>query len=311
MLPGRASQARNRRSNWLTVLTATILSLLVLCVVMPFIIWQYSSLPQSPAAATERQALTPLQQLQQQRSSQSLQESSSLGSDSPSDAMESQQLQPRVSTAVLVTADQVSAAQKYLHSIQHPTKRQAVPASRYIIEPEPYDMRQQHKQVGKELGCCTRGALRGSQFLSITRGRQGSPGVTALLCTGVCVLWPLHHIYVGVPASAHYSLCCTPCCRSQVKSFLGTAAFASQQAARKANGGRGIIINAGGPHLLSSAIVTIKVIQAVTYVRLCDCVLLAGQYIDACNSYCAEAPVCSTCNARHRALWQYMLHTRC
>jgi hypothetical protein len=47
----------------------------------------------------------------------------------------------------------------------------------------------------------------------------------------------------------------------QVKAFLGTVAFASQQAARKANGGRGIIINAGGPHLLSSAIVTIKVMH--------------------------------------------------
>jgi hypothetical protein len=153
MLPGRASQARNSRSKWLTVLKATILSLLALCVAMPFIIWQYSTLPESPAA-TAGQALTPLQQLQQQRSSQQAQNPASSGPNSPGDGTKAQQSQQTTSPAVLATADQVSAAQKYLHSIQHPTKRQAVPASRYIMEPEPYDMRQQHKQVGEEPCCC-------------------------------------------------------------------------------------------------------------------------------------------------------------
>jgi hypothetical protein len=71
----------------------------------------------------------------------------------------------------------------------------------------------------------------------------------------------------------------------QVKAFLDTAAFVSQQAARKAHGGRGIIINAGGPHLLSSAIVTIKVItHSIDKLHVCsvylvsEYVLLAGRY---------------------------------
>jgi hypothetical protein len=45
----------------------------------------------------------------------------------------------------------------------------------------------------------------------------------------------------------------------QVKVYLKSGDFAAQQAARKARGGRGIIINAGGPRLLSSAMVAIKV----------------------------------------------------
>jgi uncharacterized iron-regulated membrane protein len=154
MLPARSAQARNRRSNWLPTVTATILSLLVLFVVMPFILWQYSSLPQSPAAATERQALTPLQQLQQQRSTQNQHDPVLAGADSPGNVTEAQRPQAPVSTTVLATADQLTAAQKYLHSVQHPTKRQSVPASRYVIEPEPYDMRQQHKQVREERLSC-------------------------------------------------------------------------------------------------------------------------------------------------------------
>lgn len=49
------------------------------------------------------------------------------------------------------------------------------------------------------------------------------------------------------------------CIKLQVKAYVSSAEFAAQQAERKARGGRGIIINAGGPHLLSSALVAIKV----------------------------------------------------
>lgn len=45
----------------------------------------------------------------------------------------------------------------------------------------------------------------------------------------------------------------------QVEAYLNSAKFAAKQAARKASGGRGIIINAGGPQLISSTIVTLKV----------------------------------------------------
>jgi hypothetical protein len=45
----------------------------------------------------------------------------------------------------------------------------------------------------------------------------------------------------------------------QVSAYLASRAFAEKQAARKTSGTRGIIINAGGPDLLASAIVTLKV----------------------------------------------------
>jgi hypothetical protein len=50
----------------------------------------------------------------------------------------------------------------------------------------------------------------------------------------------------------------------QVETFLQSSTFAAKQAARRQQGGRGIVINAGGPHLLSTAIVTIKVGMFVT-----------------------------------------------
>lgn len=45
----------------------------------------------------------------------------------------------------------------------------------------------------------------------------------------------------------------------QVEAYLNSAEFAAKQAARRARGGRGIIINSGGPQLISSTIVTLKV----------------------------------------------------
>lgn len=46
---------------------------------------------------------------------------------------------------------------------------------------------------------------------------------------------------------------------TQVKAYLASPEFAAKKAARAASGARGIIINAGGPALVSSAIVTLKV----------------------------------------------------
>lgn len=56
-----------------------------------------------------------------------------------------------------------------------------------------------------------------------------------------------------------FHLDCMTHLATKVKAYLNSGAFAAQQAARKARGGRGIIINAGGPQLLSSALVAIQV----------------------------------------------------
>jgi hypothetical protein len=45
----------------------------------------------------------------------------------------------------------------------------------------------------------------------------------------------------------------------QVSEYLASPAFAAKQAARRAKGERGVIINAGGAHLVTSAAVALKV----------------------------------------------------
>eukprot|EP00882_Tetradesmus_deserticola_P033742 GHRQ01038567.1.p1 GENE.GHRQ01038567.1~~GHRQ01038567.1.p1 ORF type:complete len:162 (+),score=51.89 GHRQ01038567.1:511-996(+) len=47
----------------------------------------------------------------------------------------------------------------------------------------------------------------------------------------------------------------------QVAAYLSSAGFRAKVAARKARGQRGIIINAGSPNLISSTIVTLKVLR--------------------------------------------------
>jgi hypothetical protein len=58
---------------------------------------------------------------------------------------------------------------------------------------------------------------------------------------------------------------CSSCfLQAQVSAYLASPQFKARVAARKARGQRGIIINAGGPNLISSTIVTLKVTQVTT-----------------------------------------------
>lgn len=141
MLPRRGPHAPNRRSRPRSWISSFMYVLAGLCLGAPFVYWQY----RSPLLSVVQQQskLTPLQQMQQQKGAQ-LQASSkpSGGSPYPSD-----QQTKSLDADGFATAQQVAAAQKYLDSIQHPKPRPAVPASKYVIDPEPFEMKQQHKKV--------------------------------------------------------------------------------------------------------------------------------------------------------------------
>lgn len=139
MLPRRAAQTSRPYIPRLSTLSTSILVLLALCVALPFVLYtQHSSLnrlsQQQPPPAT------PLQRLQQQRA---------LGSQQldPTDSSLESSRHELSNSAALATAEHVAAASRYLHSIQHPKQRPAVPASKYVLDPEPFEMRQQHKKV--------------------------------------------------------------------------------------------------------------------------------------------------------------------
>eukprot|EP00878_Enallax_costatus_P008903 GHUV01009307.1.p1 GENE.GHUV01009307.1~~GHUV01009307.1.p1 ORF type:complete len:671 (+),score=115.05 GHUV01009307.1:370-2382(+) len=92
-----------------------------------------------------------------------------------------------------VPPQHIANAAKYRReAVLNPRKRLAVAPAKYVIEPEPHDMRAQHKKV---LG------------------------------------------------------------------YIASPAFKAKVAARKAGGKRGIIINAGGPNLITSTTVTLKVLR--------------------------------------------------
>lgn len=146
MLPRRAAQTNRPCFPRLSTLSTSILVLLALCVSLPFVLythhssWDRFSQRQQPPA-------TPLQRLQQQRISGFQQLDPT--------ATSSKSLRNEVSSsAAFATADQVAAASGYLHRIQHPKQRPAVPASKYVLDPEPFDMRQQHKKVRDGEVCC-------------------------------------------------------------------------------------------------------------------------------------------------------------
>uniref|UniRef100_A0A383VV11 Mannosyltransferase putative-domain-containing protein n=1 Tax=Tetradesmus obliquus TaxID=3088 RepID=A0A383VV11_TETOB len=97
--------------------------------------------------------------------------------------------------ALWPSTQQIAAAAQYFkEEVAGAKQRPAVPAKKYVIPPEPFDMRRQHKQVS---------------------------------------------------------------------AYLASPEFKAKVAARKARGQRGIIINAGGPNLISSTIVTLKVLREV------------------------------------------------
>lgn len=144
MLPRRAPQQHSRHSSRRGWCSFFALASLALCVAMPFLWWQYSNV----GATLQTPRATPLQRLQQQRAldgSQQSQEYSATLS-----IRQQYSREPAVPGGdVSVTPEQVAAAQRYLQTtVQHPQPHAAVPASRYVIDPEPYDMRLQHKKVG-------------------------------------------------------------------------------------------------------------------------------------------------------------------
>jgi hypothetical protein len=114
-----------------------------LCLAAPYIYWQY----RSPLLSVQQQQskLTPLQRMQQQKAPNPHQNSELF--DRTPQSTEQQQQPKSVDADGLTTAQQVAAAQKYVDSIQHPKPRPAIPASKYVIDPEPFEMRHQHKQV--------------------------------------------------------------------------------------------------------------------------------------------------------------------
>jgi hypothetical protein len=112
-----------------------------LCLAAPFIYWQY----RSPLLSQQQSELTPLQRMQQQNVFNPRQDSETF--DSTSQSTEQLQEQKALDADGFTAAQQVAAAQKYMDSIQHPKPRAAIPASQYVIKPEPFDMRQQHKRV--------------------------------------------------------------------------------------------------------------------------------------------------------------------
>jgi len=144
MLPRRAPQQHSRHSSrrgWCSIFA---LVSLALCVAMPFLWWQYSDV----GATLQTPRATPLQRLQQQRAVGGSQQSQD-----HSATLSTRQQYSRGPAALgrgdSVTSEQVAAAQRYLQTtVQQPQPRLAVPASRYVIKPEPYDMRLQHKKVG-------------------------------------------------------------------------------------------------------------------------------------------------------------------
>jgi hypothetical protein len=138
MLLRRAAQTSRPYIPRISTLSTSILVLLALCVALPFVLYtQHSSL--NRLSQQRQPPATPLQRLQQQRAS------------------EAQQLDPSTPSrhdlskpSALATAEQIAAASRYLHSIQHPKQRPAVPAVKYVLDPEPFEMRQRHRKVRDE-----------------------------------------------------------------------------------------------------------------------------------------------------------------
>ena len=114
---------------------------------MPFVYWQYNNLAPLLLPSKAPDALTPLQQLQQQKGGAAKQMEPYATTAAQSQQHSKLPADP-ADDGLLATAGQIAAAQNYLqNTVLHPKRRPAVPARQYVIAPEPYDMRQQHSKV--------------------------------------------------------------------------------------------------------------------------------------------------------------------
>lgn len=105
---------------------------------------------------------------------------------------------------------------------------------------------------------CTRPTCMASVCCFLT----GQQSVTAVEILAAATLGG--HRETAMPLSAAHIRVCTKLlifcfCIPQVSAYLLSPDFRAKVAARRAAGRRGIIINAGGPHLVASTIVTLKV----------------------------------------------------
>jgi hypothetical protein len=145
---GRRSQRRSWVSSWPYLLP-------VLCLALPFIYWQTSMLllPTPGAGLAE---LTPLQRLQQQKAKGSLEEQLSGSSRSISSVPDTKAAQEEAPAPAgpppPTTVAEITAAQAYLDSIQYPKPRPGVKAWKYVIDPEPWEMRRQRLKVRLHVG---------------------------------------------------------------------------------------------------------------------------------------------------------------
>lgn len=140
--PQHTSRRRTHYRQWCSL--SVLLLLLAFSVAMPFVFWQYHTLKQAASPGT---TTTPLQRLQQQKAGLGqLQGQSDLEDTRPAQGQQHSLIDDGGQQPV--TAEQIAAAQAYLSdTVLHPKRRPTVPASHYVISPEPYDMRQQHTKV--------------------------------------------------------------------------------------------------------------------------------------------------------------------
>lgn len=139
LLPRRIMNRRSLRRSWLS---SWYYVLPLLCLVLPVICWQCSTLLLH--SAERPPVLTPLQQLRQLKASQL-----DHGVTGPSRSISSvDKQQPKAASLDPVDLSaQISAAQQYLDSILNPKKRTAPKTWHYIFTPESYEMRSQYKKV--------------------------------------------------------------------------------------------------------------------------------------------------------------------
>lgn len=182
----RRSQRRSWVTSWLYVLP-------VLCLALPFIYWQSSTLllPTPSAGLAE---LTPLQRLQQQKA-RGLEElsgrSRSISSVPDSKVQEEAAAAPEAGPPPPTTVAEITAAQSYLDNIQYPKPRPAVKAWKYVIQPEPWEMRRQRLKVcggvcssGRSKPCpCAQEVRSGVTLLSSGSSRPwNSPSQALSVC---------------------------------------------------------------------------------------------------------------------------------